>query len=108
MKLFGVTFRSNHGATGGGISLVKSVLQLATGCLFEENRADGGTGGAVNAANSLLAFMNCTFRGKTSAGAGGALAATDSADLRVGNSVFTANRAATVAPVLAARAGPAA
>ena len=100
MKLFGVTFRSNHGATGGGISLVKSVLQLATGCLFEENRADGGTGGAVNAENSLLAFMNCTFRGNTSAVAGGALAATDSSDLRVRNSVFTANRAATGGAVL--------
>jgi predicted outer membrane repeat protein len=95
LKVFGVTFRSNHGATGGAMSLVNSVLQLATGCLFEENRADEGTGGAANGENSLLAFMNCTFKGNTSAVAGGALAATDSADLRVRSSVFTANRAAT-------------
>lgn len=100
MKIFGVTFRSNHGSTGGGISLVHSVIQLATGCLFEDNRADGGTGGAANAENSLLAFMNCTFKGNTSAVAGGALAATDSADLRIRSSVFTANRAATGGAVL--------
>lgn len=101
LRLFRVTFRSNHGVSGGAISLVSSELQIGSDCLFDRNRADEGTGGAVNAENSGLALMNCTFQGNTSAVSGGALAATDSADVRIRTSFFTANRAATGGAVLA-------
>ncbi|HYQ95479.1 MAG TPA: right-handed parallel beta-helix repeat-containing protein [Candidatus Eisenbacteria bacterium] len=103
LRLFRVSFRSNHGASGGAVSLVSSELQIGGNCNFDGNRADGGTGGAINAEGSSLALLNCTFQGNTSAVAGGALAATDSADVRIRASRFNANRAATGGAVLADR-----
>lgn len=101
LQLTHVNFRENHGYSGGGLSLVSSELAVARNCAFERNRAEGGTGGGVNADSSTAWFSSCTFNENSSAVAGGAIAGVDSSDLRIRLTRFTANRAATGGAVLA-------
>jgi len=91
-QLLRVNFRDNHAATGGGMNLVDSEMQIARECLFETNRADGGTGGGIFGENSMIRIANCTFRGNTAASGGGGIATMDSCEVRVRTSLFTANR----------------
>jgi predicted outer membrane repeat protein len=103
VQLWRAKFRENHSQTGGGVSLVSSDLQFARECLFENNRADDGTGGAIYAENSPVRIMNCTFRGNTAAAGGGALAVRDSTDLRIRSTMFAANRSSTGGAILTDR-----
>ncbi len=103
LQLLRVKLRRNHGSAGGGISLVSSEIMMARDSAFEENRADEGTGGGVNAESSIARFLNCSFRGNSSAVSGGAIAGRDSSELRIRQSRFTENHAATGGAVLADR-----
>ena len=100
LRIYKVTFRDNHGPSGGGISLVSSEA-LMQGCFFEANRADDGTGGGILAeSSSLVRLMNCTFRENSAAAGGGAVAARDSSDLKIHNGFFAANHSSTGGAVL--------
>jgi|GEM_PF-3148752 len=103
LQILHVTFRDNHGASGGAFSLDNSELYMAKDCTFESNRADGGTGGAIFADSSPVRLQNCTFRENTAAAGGGAIAVMDSADLRIRNSYFGKNRSSTGGAVLTDR-----
>jgi len=98
--LFNMRFRDNRAPTGGGIALVGSELYAAKDCLFESNRADGGTGGAIFAESSTLRLQASTFRENTAAAGGGAVAVMDSSDLRIRMVTFTKNRSSTGGAVL--------
>ena len=100
LQLTRVTLRENRGFSGGGLSLVSSDLLVARDCTFDRNRADGGTGGGLNADSSSARISSCTFSGNTSAVAGGAIAAVDSSILTVRKGRFTSNRAASGGGIL--------
>ncbi|HMI31594.1 MAG TPA: right-handed parallel beta-helix repeat-containing protein, partial [Candidatus Limnocylindrales bacterium] len=103
IQLFRVKFRDNHGSSGGGISLVSSDLQFARDCLFENNRADDGTGGALYAESSPVRIMNCTFRGNSAAAGGGAVAVRDSTELSIRSTMFAANHSSSGGAILTDR-----
>src|SRR6185295_12771579 len=87
------TFQKNTGYTGGAINMINSgtVLPIRQ-CAFEENRAEGATGGAVNADSSDVLIAESQFRSNTAKVAGGAVDV-DKASLNVGLCVFDRNRA---------------
>jgi nitrous oxidase accessory protein NosD len=95
LQLTRVKLRENRGFSGGGVSLVSSELMVARDCTFDRNRAEGGTGGGLNADSSSARISSCTFSGNTSAVAGGALAVVNGSDLTVRKGRFTSNRAAS-------------
>ena len=99
VQLFKVNFRDNQSPTGGGVSLVSTEL-IARDCLFEENRAGGGTGGGIYGESSPVRVMNFRFRGNSAAAGGGAVAVRDSGDLRIRNSFFAANHSSTGGAIL--------
>ena len=103
LRLQRVKFRDNHGSSGGAISLVSSTLDFARECLFESNRADGGTGGGVYAEDSPVHVLSCMFRENTAAAGGGAMAVRDSTDLRIRATTFIANRSSTGGAILTDR-----
>jgi predicted outer membrane repeat protein len=103
LRLLRVRFRDNHGPTGGGMSLTSSDLNVAQQCLFEGNRAEGGTGGGLYAEASTVGLTACQFRDNTAAAGGGAVAVMDSTDLRIRSSFFEANRSSTGGAVLTDR-----
>lgn len=90
-------FRGNLGYDGGAISLVQSqIVVTIRECKFENNRADGSTGGAVNLADSSEAsFASCTFTGNSSAVAGGAVAAMNGSKSNLSRCRFERNHAGT-------------
>ena len=100
VTLLKTNFRDNHNSTGGGVSFVDAELNIARDCLFESNRADGGTGGGAFAESSPLRFLNCTFRENSAASGGGAVAVMDSSDLRIRSTMFSANRSNTAGALL--------
>ncbi len=100
VQLLRVTFRDNHGPSGGAVSLVNTELSYARDCLFESNRADDGTGGGIYAESSPVNVLSCTFRGNTAAAGGGAIGVRDSADLRIRSTLFAANRSSAGGAVL--------
>lgn len=69
-------FRKNRGYTGGAISFVhsRSTFPIRT-CTFEDNRAEGATGGAVNVDSSEVIFAESEFKGNSAKVAGGGIAA---------------------------------
>ncbi|MGE5176967.1 MAG: nitrous oxide reductase family maturation protein NosD [Hyphomicrobiales bacterium] len=90
-------FLENRGYEGGGMSLVESrfVVPIREST-FEGNRAYGSTGGAVNLADSSNAdFGYCTFRGNSSAVAGGAIAAMNGSKATISRTTFEKNDAGT-------------
>lgn len=95
VTLVRTNFRENHSSTGGGMSFVDADLYIARECLFESNRADGGTGGAIFAESTPIRILSCTFRGNSAASGGGAVAVMDSSDLRIRSTTFSANRSNT-------------
>jgi hypothetical protein len=103
VQLAKVNFRGNHGSAGGGVAILNSNLQVARDCLFEKNRADGGTGGGLLAEGSTVNLLNCTFRENTAAAGGGGVAAMDSTELKVRSTLFTQNRSSTAGGLLADR-----
>ena len=104
LQLVRVNVRENHGATGGGMSLVSSQLAVARECLFEGNRADEGTGGGIFAEDSSsVGLLNSTFRENSAAAGGGAVAVMDSSEIRIRSTLFTANRSSTGGAVLTDR-----
>jgi predicted outer membrane repeat protein len=100
IQLYRVRFRDNHGSSGGAMSLVSTNLDFARECLFESNRADGGTGGGIYAENSSTIVVGSMFRENTAAAGGGAIAVRDSTDLRIRNTTFIVNRSSTGGAVL--------
>jgi len=100
LQLLRVIFRDNHAPAGGAISLVSTEMTLAKDCLFESNRADGGTGGGIFAESSPVRLMSCIFRQNTAAAGGGGIAVRDSTDLRIRYSTFDGNRSSTGGAVL--------
>ncbi|HLF06619.1 MAG TPA: right-handed parallel beta-helix repeat-containing protein, partial [Thermoplasmata archaeon] len=68
---------------------------------FEGNRAEGATGGAINADSSTVRLTNCSFSGNSAAVAGGAIAVMDSGEVALLRTRFVANHAATGGAVLA-------
>ncbi len=87
-------FTKNSGYTGGAVSFVRSrMLAPFRECSFDSNRAEGATGGAINADSSEVMLVECDFRGNTAKIAGGALACMDSAKVTVSRCRFTENRA---------------
>jgi len=93
-------FRDNHAPTGGGMALVNSDIFIIRDCLFEGNRADGGTGGAVSSEQSPVRFLSCTFRGNSASAGGGAIAGMDSSEVRIRATVFTGNHSSSGGAVL--------
>ncbi len=100
LQLAEVNFRKNKAPSGGGMAFVSSELTVARNCLFENNRADDGTGGGLFAESSTISLLNCNFRGNTAAAGGGGLAVIDSSELRLRSSLFTENRSNTAGAVL--------
>jgi parallel beta-helix repeat protein len=100
VSLLKTNFRDNHNSTGGGVSLVGTELRIARDCLFESNRADGGTGGGIFAESSPIRLLNCAFRGNSAASGGGAVAVMDSSDLRIRATMFSQNRSNSGGAVL--------
>lgn len=95
--VFECTFQDNSGYEGGAISLRGSrILFPVRESTFERNRAEGSTGGALNASDSSeVTFANCTFRENSSAVAGGAIAAMTTSHINLSRCRFERNRAAT-------------
>ena len=90
-------FTDNVGYEGGGISLRGSrILFPVRQSTFERNRAEGSTGGALNATDSSeVTLANCEFRENTSAVAGGAVAAMATSRINLSRCRFSKNHAAT-------------
>jgi len=103
LVLLKVVFRDNHAPTGGAMSLVNSEIFTAKECMFDSNRADGGTGGGIFAENSPVHVLSCVFRENSAASGGGAIAVMDSSDLRIRATRFTKNRSASGGAVLTDR-----
>jgi len=95
--IFECHLSDNTGYEGGGITLRGSkILFSLRESTFERNRADGSTGGALNAADSSEATLaNCVFRENTSAVAGGAVAAMAASRINLSRCRFEKNRAAS-------------
>jgi len=95
------SFIGNHGFAGGAISMVaSSILGTIKETKFEGNRAEGATGGAINADSSTVQLTNCEFRGNSAAVAGGAIAVMDSGEVALLLTRFIENHAATGGAVL--------
>ena len=90
-------FLDNKGHEGGGVSLRGSrILFPVRESTFERNRAEGSTGGALNASDSSeVTLSNCDFRENSSAVAGGAVAAMSTSRINLSRCKFERNRAAT-------------
>jgi len=90
-------FLDNKGHEGGGISLRGSrILFPMRESTFERNRAEGSTGGALNASDSSeVTIANCVFRENSSAVAGGGVAAMSTSRINLSRCRFERNRAAT-------------
>ena len=90
-------FLDNKGHEGGGISLRGSrILFPLRESTFERNRAEGSTGGALNASDSSeVTLSNCDFRENSSAVAGGAVAAMSTSRINLSRCKFERNHAAT-------------
>ena len=86
----------NRAPMGGGLYLEHTALvgQLQD-CLFENNRSDTGSGGAVFADSSTVRVLTCTFAGNRAYTAGGGIAAMNGSELWVAHSIFRENRAGT-------------
>jgi len=95
--IFECRLTGNTGHEGGGMALRGSkVLFPMRESVFENNRAEGSTGGAVNAADSSeITIANCDFRTNSSAVAGGAVAAMATSRINLSRCTFAKNRAAT-------------
>ncbi|HEX7077885.1 MAG TPA: right-handed parallel beta-helix repeat-containing protein [Candidatus Eisenbacteria bacterium] len=90
-------FSGNRGYEGAAINLVGSrIVVPIRDVLFEDNRSDGSTGGAVDISDSSeVSFSGCTFRGNSSAVAGGAVAAMNGSRCNVSRCLFEKNHAGT-------------
>jgi len=94
-------FVGNRGFAGGAISMVASlIVRSIMETKFEENRAEGATGGAINADSSGVRLLNCSFRGNSAAVAGGAIAVMGGGEVGLARTRFTENHAATGGAVL--------
>lgn len=95
--IFECHFMDNRGHEGGGISLRGSrILFPLRESIFERNRAEGSTGGALNASDSSeVTLSNCIFRDNSSAVAGGAVAAMSTSRINLSRTRFERNHAAT-------------
>jgi len=95
--IFECQLSDNKGYEGGGIALRGSkILFSVRESTFERNRAEGSTGGAVNATDSSeVTLANCVFRENTSAVAGGAVAAMGTSRINLSRCRFEKNRAAS-------------
>jgi hypothetical protein len=93
--LLSCEFTGNSGHDGGAIALRQSrMLFPVRETIFERNRAEGSTGGAVNAADSSeIILASCTFRENTSAVAGGAVASMTGSRVSLSRCRFERNRA---------------
>ena len=95
-------FVGNRGVAGGAMSFVSSqLIRPIMDTKFEGNRAEGGTGGAINADSSIVRFGACLFKDNSSSVAGGAIAAMPGSQAWLARTRFTGNHAATGGAVLA-------
>lgn len=106
VAIFDCEFTGNEGHEGGGIFLSTARLMIPLrNVVFEGNRAKGGVGGAVCAADSSEGtIVGCTFRGNSSDVAGGALATMTGSTLNVSRTLFSKNQAPTAAAIQCDRA----
>lgn len=79
-------------ASGGAIHATAATVTL-DGCVFEENEATSGDGGAVWAAGGELTIVSGEFLGNTADGNGGAVLAVDDTVVIQGGTRFEENRA---------------
>lgn len=87
-------FLRNRGYAGGAVSLTGSrLLHAMRGCNFEENHADGASGGAVFADSSEAIIAEGWFEKNTAKLAGGAAAAVRESRLSFSKNMFLANQA---------------
>ena len=93
-------FFGNRAPSGGGIWLEDSQLVGGThDCLFQDNRAEAGSGGAVFADSSAFSIDASTFRGNQASVAGGAVSAMGGSQATVGHSLFSRNSAPSGAAI---------
>jgi predicted outer membrane repeat protein len=76
---------------------------MARDCLFESNRADGGTGGGIFGESTTIHLVGCFFRENSAASGGGAIAVMDSSDVRIRTTRFTKNHSASGGALLTDR-----
>lgn len=98
-------FIGNRAPSGGGVWLDDSqLIGDIRECLFQDNRADAGTGGAVFADSSAFGVYLSTFTGNHASVAGGAVSAMEGSKGTIGNTVFSQNTATSGAAVHSDRA----
>lgn len=87
-------FLRNRGYAGGAVSLTGSrLLYSMRGCNFEENHAEGASGGAIFADSSELAVVEGWFEKNTAKLAGGAAAVVREGRVSFSKNMFVANQA---------------
>ena len=97
VAVFDCEFTGNEGHEGGGLFLSNARLMIPLrNNLFTGNRAKGGVGGGVCAADSSEGtIVNCTFRENTSDVSGAALATMTFSEFNVSRSRFSKNHSPT-------------
>lgn len=97
VAVFDCEFRNNEGHEGAGLFLGNSRLMIPLrNTLFEGNRAKGGVGGGVCAADSSEGTIaSCTFRENTTDVAGAGLATMTFSEFNVSRSRFSRNHSPT-------------
>jgi len=93
LTLTGLTLKSGLG--NGGALMVLRARATVIGCIFTENAAPNGTGGAIYNPGSPLDVSNCTFSRNTSNGfgLGGAICGSPNVAVTMTDCIFTANSA---------------
>ncbi len=101
VTLSNCTFDGNSGNNAGAIYNDGRELEVktitATNCVFDQNEATGGSGGAVFNANAKSDYMDCEFTGNAAGGGwGGAMTCySERGEVNVSDCTFTSNSAAT-------------
>lgn len=97
LKLGKSTFTGNSAVSGGAIFVDavagkadQSVIEIASGSEFIDNKANGGTGGAIYNRGTIAPLDNVTFKGNTSTAGGGAIL-NSGGEMEIVNSTFTEN-----------------
>lgn len=98
LKLGKSTFTGNTAVSGGAIFVDavageagQSVVEIASGSEFINNKADGGTGGAIYNRGIIAPLDNVTFKGNTAENGGGAITNSSGTIEAITNSLFENN-----------------
>ena len=97
LKLGKSTFTGNSAVSGGAIFVDavageagQSVVEIASGSEFIDNKANGGIGGAIYNRGTIAPLDNVTFKGNSSSNGGGAIL-NSGGEMEIVNSTFTEN-----------------